>query len=69
MPVWNRTGAFSAEAVVDELTKRGLKFEQYDEGGIHTDARGIAHFDAGAKVAYFTDPDGNVLSLAQPPVG
>jgi catechol 2,3-dioxygenase-like lactoylglutathione lyase family enzyme len=55
------------EAVVEELSGRGVTFEQYDEGGITTDAKGIAHFDGGAKVAYFADPDGNILSLAQPP--
>jgi catechol 2,3-dioxygenase-like lactoylglutathione lyase family enzyme len=54
------------EQVVDELIGRGLSFEQYDEGGIKTDAKGIASFDAGAKTAYFKDPDGNILSLAQP---
>jgi catechol 2,3-dioxygenase-like lactoylglutathione lyase family enzyme len=50
------------EAVVDELTARGVTFEQYDQPPIRTDAKGIASFDDG-KVAYFKDPDGNVLSV------
>ena len=32
---------------------------------ILTDEKGIATFDGGAKVAYFRDPDGNTLSVAQ----
>ncbi|MDX6284758.1 MAG: hypothetical protein QOG53_243 [Frankiales bacterium] len=60
-------GISDLEAVVDELAARGVTFEQYDEGPIKTDAKGIASFDGGAKVAYFADPDGNILSLAQAP--
>jgi catechol 2,3-dioxygenase-like lactoylglutathione lyase family enzyme len=55
------------EGVVAELTQQGITFEQYDEPPIVTDAHGIAHFDGDAKVAYFEDPDGNILSLAQAP--
>jgi catechol 2,3-dioxygenase-like lactoylglutathione lyase family enzyme len=55
------------ETVVDQLTKQGVTFEQYDEPPIVTDERGIAHFEGDAKVAYFKDPDGNILSLAQAP--
>jgi catechol 2,3-dioxygenase-like lactoylglutathione lyase family enzyme len=57
------------ERTVDELTGRGVAFEQYDGDGIHTDARGIATFPGDNRVAYFKDPDGNVLSLAQPGPG
>jgi catechol 2,3-dioxygenase-like lactoylglutathione lyase family enzyme len=56
-----------AERVVDELTERGVAFERYDEGPIVTDDKGIASFEDGAKVAYFKDPDGNTLSIAQAP--
>jgi catechol 2,3-dioxygenase-like lactoylglutathione lyase family enzyme len=56
-----------AERVVDELTERGVAFERYDEGPIVTDDKGIASFEGGAKVAYFKDPDGNTLSIAQAP--
>jgi catechol 2,3-dioxygenase-like lactoylglutathione lyase family enzyme len=55
------------ESVVDELTSKGVVFERYDEGLIITDGKGIATFDGGAKVAYFKDPDGNTLSVAQAP--
>jgi catechol 2,3-dioxygenase-like lactoylglutathione lyase family enzyme len=53
------------ESLVDVLTSRSVVFEQYDRPPIVTDARGIATFEGGAKVAYFKDPDGNTLSLAQ----
>ena len=60
-------GVDDIERVVDELTKRGVTFEQYDEPGLNTDEKGIATFEGDAKVAYFKDPDGNTLSIAQPP--
>jgi catechol 2,3-dioxygenase-like lactoylglutathione lyase family enzyme len=53
------------ESLVDELTHKGVVFERYDEAPIFTDEKGIATFDGGAKVAYFKDPDGNTLSIAQ----
>ena len=56
-----------AERVVDELVTTGVSFEHYDEGPIVTDEKGIASFEGGAKVAYFKDPDGNTLSVAQAP--
>ena len=34
---------------------------------IITDEKGLATFEGGAKVAYFKDPDGNTLSIAQAP--
>jgi catechol 2,3-dioxygenase-like lactoylglutathione lyase family enzyme len=55
--------------VVDELTARGVVFEQYDEPGLKTDARGIVTFAGDNRVAYFKDPDGNILSIAQPGPG
>jgi len=55
------------ERIVDELVSNGVAFERYDEGPITTDEKGIATFDGGAKVAYFKDPDGNTLSIAQQP--
>ena len=55
------------ERVVDELAARGVLFDQYDEGPVVTDEKGIATFEGDAKVAYFKDPDGNVLSIAQAP--
>jgi catechol 2,3-dioxygenase-like lactoylglutathione lyase family enzyme len=55
------------EGVVEELTSKGVAFEHYDEGSIVTDEKGIATFEGSAKVAYFRDPDGNTLSIAQAP--
>ena len=60
-------GVDDVEEVVEELTSRGVTFERYDEGPIITDERGIATFEGEAKVAYFRDPDGNTLSIAQAP--
>jgi catechol 2,3-dioxygenase-like lactoylglutathione lyase family enzyme len=60
-------GVDDVERVVDELNSRGVIFERYDEGLITTDEKGIATFEGGAKVAYFNDPDGNTLSIAQAP--
>jgi catechol 2,3-dioxygenase-like lactoylglutathione lyase family enzyme len=60
-------GVDDVKEVVDELTSKGVTFERYDEGRITTDERGIATFEGGAKVAYFRDPDGNTLSIAQAP--
>ncbi len=60
-------GVDDVERVVDELAERGVAFERYDEGPILTDEKGIATFEGGARVAYFRDPDGNTLSIAQAP--
>ena len=48
---------------VRELTTRGVSFERYDF--MHPDDDGIVTFPSGDKVAWFKDPDGNVLSLSQ----
>ncbi len=51
---------------VDELTAKGVTFEQYDMGDFKTDAKGIA--DMGEeKAAWFKDPEGNILSIWQVP--
>ena len=52
---------------MDELASKGVVFERYDEGPIVTDEKGIATFEGGAKVAYFRDPGGNTLAIAQAP--
>jgi catechol 2,3-dioxygenase-like lactoylglutathione lyase family enzyme len=52
------------EVVVDRLTKSGVHFEKYDF--LKQDARGVWTVPGGgAQVAWFKDPDGNVLSVAQ----
>jgi catechol 2,3-dioxygenase-like lactoylglutathione lyase family enzyme len=50
------------EAAVDELTARGVAFEQYDLDPIVTDEKGIARL-GDARAAWFKDPDGNILSV------
>ena len=55
------------EGVVDELTTKGVAFQGCDQGPIITNEKGIATFERDAKVAYFKDPDGNTLSIAQAP--
>ena len=47
------------EAAVDELRSAGVEFEQYDEGPLETDEKGIA--TTGSKQAWFKDPAGNIL--------
>jgi predicted enzyme related to lactoylglutathione lyase len=51
------------EKAVDELTAKGVKFEQYDNEYIKTDEKGIAHGEP--KIAWFKDPAGNFLSVLQ----
>jgi len=50
-------------ATVRGLTARGVAFLHYD--GMDQDESGIWTTPAGDKVAWFADPDGNVLSLTQ----
>ncbi|HEX7045214.1 MAG TPA: VOC family protein [Burkholderiales bacterium] len=57
-------------ATVDELTRRGVRFEIYDAPGIKTDARGIFRESGGPTIAWFKDPAGNILSvLSEEPAG
>ena len=53
------------EKTVDALTKRGVRFEVYDDGGIETDERGISRGGGGPVIAWFKDPAGNVLSVLE----
>jgi catechol 2,3-dioxygenase-like lactoylglutathione lyase family enzyme len=50
-------------AVVRGLAARGVVFLRYD--GLDQDGDGIWTTPGGDRVAWFTDPDGNVLSLTQ----
>lgn len=50
------------EKTVDELTGRGIQFEQYDLGKMKTDKKGIVH-GYGPTIAWFKDPAGNILSV------
>ena len=50
-------------AVVDGLAARGVDFARYE--GLEQDDRGIWTAPGGTRVAWFLDPDGHNLSLAQ----
>lgn len=51
------------DAVLDALARRGVRVERYS--GLAQDARGVWSAPSGARVAWFKDPDGNLLSVAQ----
>jgi predicted enzyme related to lactoylglutathione lyase len=53
------------EEAVSDLNQRGVRFENYGMDG--QNERGIWKSPSGARVAWFKDPDGNVLSLTQFP--
>jgi hypothetical protein len=52
------------DRAVDELTKRDVRFEQYDLPEIKTDKKGIMRGN-GPTVAWFKDPAGNILSVIE----
>ena len=47
-----------------DLVKKGVRFERFP--GMDQDAKGIWKSPSGARVAWFKDPDGNILSITQP---
>jgi len=61
------SGVEDIEATVAELRNRGVTFEEYDLPGLKT-VDGIAQFGP-EKVAWFKDPDGNILSIDDAKVG
>jgi catechol 2,3-dioxygenase-like lactoylglutathione lyase family enzyme len=55
------------DEAVDELTKRGVQFEHYEDGP-KTDEKGILRGRAknmGPDIAWFKDPAGNILSVLE----
>lgn len=52
------------EKAVDELTAKGVKFEQYDIPNLTRNEKGIYHGD-GPTIAWFKDPAGNILSVLE----
>ena len=52
------------DQTVDELTRRGVRFERYD-GNIKTDEKGISRGNGGPTIAWFKDPAGNILSVLE----
>ena len=53
------------QGIVSSLREKGVRFERY--GFEAQDELGIWSSPSGAKVAWFKDPDGNVLSVTQFP--
>lgn len=51
----------NASDTASDLAKKGVRFERFD--GMDQDAQGIWESPSGAKVAWFKDPDGNILSI------
>jgi predicted enzyme related to lactoylglutathione lyase len=51
------------DAVVDELSSRGVEFERYD--AFDQDEKGIAR-GQGPDIAWFKDPAGNILAVLKP---
>lgn len=51
------------EEAVDELTKKGVRFERY-EGDLKTDEKGVFR-GGGPLIAWFKDPAGNILSVLE----
>jgi len=50
-------------AAVKALQRAGVRFERYS--GMAQDELGVWNAPSGARVAWFKDPDGNTLSLAE----
>jgi len=49
------------EGVARKLKAKGVSFEHYDMPGVKL--QGDVHVGHGMKVAWFKDPDGNILSI------
>jgi hypothetical protein len=52
------------DLAVDELKKRGVRFEQYNLPDLKTDEKGIMR-GHGPTIAWFKDPAGNILSVIE----
>lgn len=55
----------SVERAVDALVERGVRFENYRDGPVKTNAKGIADDGTGPRIAWFKDPSGNILSVLE----
>jgi len=51
------------QAAVSSLEEEGVEFQRY--AGLQQDGLGIWTSPSGARVAWFHDPDGNILSVTQ----
>ena len=54
-------------AAVSALTERGVAMERYD--GFDQDERGISRSPVGPRIAWFTDPSGNILAVLEVATG
>jgi catechol 2,3-dioxygenase-like lactoylglutathione lyase family enzyme len=52
------------DLAVEELGKRGVRFEKYNGPEIKTDEKGIMRGN-GPTIAWFKDPAGNILSVLE----
>ncbi|MGM9478158.1 VOC family protein [Pedobacter sp. GSP4] len=53
------------DEAVAELNSKGIIFEHYDEEYFKTDEKGISRGNGGPNIAWFKDPDGNILSVLE----
>jgi catechol 2,3-dioxygenase-like lactoylglutathione lyase family enzyme len=56
------------ERAVDELTRRGVRFEYLSDPQLGTDGKGISwgiETGQGPNIAWFKDPAGNILAVLQ----
>ncbi len=53
------------EARIDALAAKGITFERFAFLREAQDPRGIWQAPSGSRIAWFKDPDGNMLSLAE----
>jgi catechol 2,3-dioxygenase-like lactoylglutathione lyase family enzyme len=53
----------SAESTVRALHEKGIQFERFP--GMDQNPLGIWHSPGGAQVAWFKDPEGNLLSITE----
>jgi catechol 2,3-dioxygenase-like lactoylglutathione lyase family enzyme len=55
------TVGHEVEGIVSALKAKGVSFEHYDMPGMTR--KGDVHVGGGMRVAWFKDPDGNILSI------
>jgi catechol 2,3-dioxygenase-like lactoylglutathione lyase family enzyme len=53
------------DAAIDDLLRRGVRFEQFNLAFMKQDDRGVWTPPNGDRVAWFKDPAGNMLSISQ----
>lgn len=54
----------NVDKAVEELAKRGVRFEVYNEPDLKTDEKGVFR-GGGPVIAWFKDPAGNILSVLE----